>query len=217
MEPINIWVYDRLHKKRRRVTLRVSSSKRDRRKTEISTFVNFIHQKDASIAMSVIEDMFTQNAPIYTVHDNFLTTGQYSENISTYYSKAIHKMGPPLLIINEFIYMNVIKPILKRADEGHQANIPKEGFIRYMPIPKEILLYYLNANVPENITKRMKATWEERNSRILTSYDNYKRHVCGHLKSSNPMDYWEAHEKKWENFQFMLKNMGANPYYCVHH
>lgn len=35
MEPIQIQVYDRLHKKRRKVTLRVNSSKRDRRKTEI--------------------------------------------------------------------------------------------------------------------------------------------------------------------------------------
>ena len=34
MEPINIWVYDKLHKKRRQVTLRVSTSKRDRRKSE---------------------------------------------------------------------------------------------------------------------------------------------------------------------------------------
>lgn len=44
MEPIKIWVYDRHHKKRRRVTLRVSSDKRDSRKTVTSTFVNFIHQ-----------------------------------------------------------------------------------------------------------------------------------------------------------------------------
>lgn len=46
MVPINIWVYSRLEKKRRRMTLRVSSLERDRRKTETSTFVNFVHQKD---------------------------------------------------------------------------------------------------------------------------------------------------------------------------
>ena len=40
MEPINIWVYDKLHKKRRQVTLRVATDTRDRRKTEISSFVN---------------------------------------------------------------------------------------------------------------------------------------------------------------------------------
>lgn len=103
MDAINIWVYDRLHKKRRRVTLRVSSSKRDRRKTEISTFVNFIHQKDAHIAMSVVENMLSMGAPIYTVHDNFISTAEYSNYIPRIYSSVIRNMGPPLSIINEFI------------------------------------------------------------------------------------------------------------------
>ena len=57
MESINIWLYDRQHNKRRRVTLRVSSSQINRRKTEISTFVNFIHQRDANIAMSVVKNL----------------------------------------------------------------------------------------------------------------------------------------------------------------
>lgn len=108
MDAINIWVYDRLHKKRRRVTLRVSSSKRDRRKTERSTFVNFIHQKDANIAIQVVEEMLSLGAPIYTVHDNFLTTAKYSNSIPFIYSSVIREMGPPLSIINEFIYINVI-------------------------------------------------------------------------------------------------------------
>ncbi|KAL8553268.1 hypothetical protein ACS0TY_001800 [Phlomoides rotata] len=54
MEPYSIWVYDKTSKKRRKVTLRVSSDTRDRKKTEVSTFVNFIHKKDAYIAMSVV-------------------------------------------------------------------------------------------------------------------------------------------------------------------
>ncbi|KAG6621672.1 hypothetical protein I3842_Q008800, partial [Carya illinoinensis] len=118
MDPINIWVYDRLHKKRRRVTLRVSSSKRDRRKTEISTFVNFIHQRDAHIAMKVVEAMLENSLPIYTVHDNFITTAEYSNLIPTIYSMVIRDMGPPLSIVNEFIYMNIIKPIVKGESDG---------------------------------------------------------------------------------------------------
>ncbi|XP_061368161.1 probable DNA-directed RNA polymerase [Gastrolobium bilobum] len=114
MEPTNIWVYDRLHKKRRKVTLRVSSSKRDRRKTDISTFVNFIHQKDANIAMNVVEEMLSFNEPIYTVHENFLSTATNSNLIPMIYSNVIRNMGPPLSIINEFIYMNVMKHIIKR-------------------------------------------------------------------------------------------------------
>ncbi|XP_058075836.1 probable DNA-directed RNA polymerase [Magnolia sinica] len=149
MEPINIWVYDRLHKKRRRVTLRVSSSKRDRRKTEISTFVNFIHQRDANIAMSVVDEMLSLGAPIYTVHDNFITTAYYSEFIPKIYSSVFQSMGTPLSILNDFIYMNVIKPIVKRESYG-----PTEGEFDSKVISKEILHYYLKANVPENISKK---------------------------------------------------------------
>ncbi len=213
MDAINLWVYDGLHKKRRRFTLRVSSSKRDRRKTEISTFVNFIHQRDAHIAMKVVEDMLSINAPIYTVHDNFLTTAQYCDLIPYIYSGAICNMGPPLSIINEFIYMNVIKPIVKRESDG-----PTEGYFARKVISKEMLHYYLKANVPENITKNMRATWEARISGLLTSYENYIRNVCGNLQSPNPMDCWQAHELKWEKFILMLKKKGKEfPYYCVHY
>lgn len=107
MEPINIWVYDKLHKKRRRVTLRVSSDKRDRRKTAISTFVNFIHQRDAYIAMKVIDLMLDHGAPIYTVYDNFITTAAYSDFLPQFYSEVFRGMGPPLKILNEFIQKNV--------------------------------------------------------------------------------------------------------------
>lgn len=41
-EPARISVYDKNSRKRRWITLRINTSKRDRRKTEIATFVNFI-------------------------------------------------------------------------------------------------------------------------------------------------------------------------------
>ena len=211
MDPINIWFYDGLHKKRRRVTLRVSSSKRDRRKTEISTFVNFIHQMDARIAMSVVEEMlFLAEAPIYTVHDNFITTAQYSDLIPMIYSRVIRDMGHPLSILNEFIYMNVIKPIVKRDS----LELTKDDFDRQV-ISKEVLHYYLKANVPENISKKMMATWEERISGILTSYENYTRNVCGDFKS--PMEGWQAHEQKWDKFKLKLSRRDGEQYYCVHY
>jgi sulfatase maturation enzyme AslB (radical SAM superfamily) len=207
MEATNIWVFDRLHKKRRRVTLRVPSSKRDRRKTEISTFVNFIHQKDAHIAMCVVEEMLELGAPIYTVHDNFITTAQYSHFIPLIYSNVICNMGPPLLIINEFIYYNVIKHILNE----------KQYFDFFRVIPIEELRYYLEANIPENISKKMKATWEERILGILTSYENYTRSICGDFQFSDPKYGWKVHEKKWNKFQLKVKGRGGIPKYCVHH
>jgi len=46
-------IYDK-RKKRRRVTPRVPTDERDTRKTKLSTCVNFIHQRDAYIAMNVV-------------------------------------------------------------------------------------------------------------------------------------------------------------------
>lgn len=90
MDTAKIWVFDK-QRKRRMVTLKVPSLKRDRRKTEISTFVNFIHQRDAHIAMRVIEEMLSIGAPIYTVHDNFLTTVKYSGILPNIYSSVFRK------------------------------------------------------------------------------------------------------------------------------
>ncbi|KVF21783.1 uncharacterized protein LOC112505269 [Cynara cardunculus var. scolymus] len=101
MESINIWVYDKLHKKRRKVSLRISTDKRDSKKTGVSTFVNFIHQKDAFIAMKVVEVMLYLKAPVYTVHDNFLTLPYYSQKVADIYSNLVTRMGSPLLIINK--------------------------------------------------------------------------------------------------------------------
>ena len=192
------------------MTLRVSSSKRDRRKTEISTFVNFIHQRDANIAMKVVEYMLSIGAPIYTVHDNFITTAKYSHYIPVIYLKVIREMGPPLKILNEFIYMNIMKPIVKVESAG-----PHEGYFADKVISKEILHFYLKANVPENISKKMMATWEERILGILTSYENYTRYVCGNFQSTNARDCFRAHERKWEKFKSELSSEGNR--YCVHY
>lgn len=51
-------------------------------------------------------------------------------------------MGPPLSIINEFIYMNVIKPIVKRESDG-----PTEGCFANKVIPTETLITIKNRNI----------------------------------------------------------------------
>lgn len=207
MEGIHIWVYNKHHKKRHRITLRVSSSKRNRRKTEISTFVNFIHQRDASIAMKVVESLLDLNAPIYTVHDNFITSSEYSQLIPKIYSKTFINMGHPLSIINEFIYMNVIKPVGKMC--GH---IPTNGSFANRVIPKKELLNYLNKNIPDGkMSKKMRATWDERISGTVSSYENYIHNVCDSVNYSDPVKCWEAHDAKWKEFNYSITKM------CEHH
>ncbi|KAL2942402.1 putative DNA-directed RNA polymerase [Bienertia sinuspersici] len=97
MEAHSIWVYDKLKKRKRKVTVRVPSKvKRDRKKTEISTFVNFIHQKDAYIAMRVVKKMIDRKAPIYTVHDNFITNAHNCKDLPIKYLEVFKELGPPL-------------------------------------------------------------------------------------------------------------------------
>ncbi|KAF3452229.1 hypothetical protein FNV43_RR08327 [Rhamnella rubrinervis] len=217
MEGIYIWIYNKLHKKRHRVTLRVSSSKRDRRKTEISTFVNFIHQRDAYIAMHAVEYMLLHDAPIYTVHDNFITTAEHSHKLPKIYSTVIRDMGPPLSIINELIYMNVIEPILKGTGDIPTNGLTKDSFA-HMVIPKDLIFSYLKANVPaEKMSKKMRETWDERISGTLSSYENYIRNVCGNVQYSDHVKCWQAHEEKWEKFQLKLMKEEGSSYYCVHY
>lgn len=69
-EPLTLNLFDSIHKKRSRLTIRVKSDKRATKKTINATFANFIHQKDAFIAMVMI--YLNKNKAIYTVHDNFI-------------------------------------------------------------------------------------------------------------------------------------------------
>jgi len=193
MESVKIWVSNRAQKKRRRVTLRVASNRRDRKKTAVSTFVNFIHQKDAQIAMRVVERMLLNNYPIYTVHDNFITTIEYSKELPHIYSTVISEMGPPLKIINEFIYMNVIIPVLSPNDEYH------ESFCNSI-ITESKLFKYLMFNVPENLTMSQRATWLEKIDMIVKSYITYTNLVCDDEIS------WDSHIKRWNSFQECILN-----------
>ncbi|PHT59826.1 hypothetical protein CQW23_02189 [Capsicum baccatum] len=56
MEAVKIWVYDRRNNKRWQDTLRISTSKGDRKKKTTAIFANFIHQKDANIAFNMIKE-----------------------------------------------------------------------------------------------------------------------------------------------------------------
>ncbi|KAJ8423926.1 LOW QUALITY PROTEIN: hypothetical protein Cgig2_021619 [Carnegiea gigantea] len=92
-------------------------------------------------------------------------------------------MGPPLSIINEFIYQNLITP-LPICQVGHSKEI----------------IYSKEANMPENLSKKTKDI-----NGILNSYEEYIRTVCGNIKSSNPEVNWNAHMRKWENLKPIIQ------------
>lgn len=108
--------------KRAVVTLRIPTRHRSTRKSAISTFANFIHQKDALTAIIVVNTMMKigknpafnnldfSKAPIYSVHDNFVTTPLYANYLPYIYRRSFLQMGHPLIILNKFIYDNIIAP-----------------------------------------------------------------------------------------------------------
>lgn len=157
MEPIDIWLYDRLHKKRRKVTLRVPTNDRDRRKTEVSTFANFIHQKDALLAMYMIDNIQRQlEAPVYTVHDNFITTALNAHHVAEIYTHNMCRLPRPLSIINWFILINL--------------DLNVNSFNLEYSIPTEYLQSTLEGRKPEKISPQ---TWKNKISLLLNSYKAY--------------------------------------------
>lgn len=180
------------------MTLRVSSSKRDRRKTETSTFVNFIHQRDASIALSVVKKMLGVNAPIYTVHDNFITTSDYNSLIAEYYTQSIVEMGPPLYIINDFLIQNIIKPLFSKEKEEEV----ERKYDRCV-IPPYELESYLKRHIPEKLTQKGQKTWSYRTNVIVECYKEYTRLVC--LDKPGAACDWNSHMNMYDKFLGEIK------------
>lgn len=160
-----LWVYDRIQKKRRQVTLRIPTPTRDRRKTHLATFANFIHQKDANIAMFMIINLMLEkmNVPIYTVHDNFITTIPNAKFISDSYINVICNGRDPLLTIKNFIIQNL---------DDNTINLHKTTYLYDLnaPLPTSYLSDILIKCVPSSLNEKQK---EKINKSIIDSYENY--------------------------------------------
>jgi len=190
----SISVYERTTKKRREVTLSIPTEKRDTRKSQTSTCANLIQKKDAYIAFQVVESLLSQRAPIYTVHDNFLTTPPYARIVPDIYTKVFIDMGHPLRIINDLIIMNLILPY----------NPSTDIHLNYRdPIPYANLQDFLN-NISPNIEKKK---WQKKISDFMICYQNYVDAVCGN-QVIDP-------EEKWNKFRQLLENRSHN--YSVHY
>nr|YP_009861440.1 hypothetical protein [Mirabilis himalaica]QKN19337.1 hypothetical protein [Mirabilis himalaica] len=199
----NISVYERSTKKRRRVTLSIPTEKRDRRKAQSSTCANFIHQKDAYIAMKVVESLLSQRAPIYTVHDNFITTPHYVKVVPDIYTKVIFNMDHPLRIINEFMKINLILPYSHTHDIYNLYNHKDNE-----PLPSDYLTDFLNSLSPVKDKKK----WRKMVSDFLNCYNRYVDAVCGNqvIDSEEP-----SNDVKWNKFKQLLENRSQN--YSVHY
>ncbi|PHU11072.1 hypothetical protein BC332_18002 [Capsicum chinense] len=185
---VKITVYECNHKKRK-ISLRVPTNSSDRRKTEVSTFINFIHQKDAYIAMLGVEKMLRAGGPIYTVHDNFLTTPHYSRELPSLYGRDLLELGPPLVIINDMTHANLIRG----AKGSSPVDLRHFGFSeRVIPIGE--LKNYLENNIPDGISQKIEATWRKRMEAILVSYECYASSISGVSKN------YDGYYVQWKEF-----------------
>lgn len=223
-EGANIWIYDRVSKKRRRVTLRVPTSDRDRRKTHAATCANFIHQKDAFIAMKVVEELLLRSgAPVYTVHENFITTAHYARQVPDIYTGVFVNIGAPLRVINEFLNMNLISPYFPYYMDLSESPSLKDsaGFIgewlskdpspHYYhwvkdPIPGEHLRSLLESVFPKDSSKKDGEKWDKKISAIVSSYELYVNTVCGEALFQSPSDGGKRHAEKWNEFKALLES-----------
>lgn len=199
--------------KRALVTLRIPTTTRNTRKSASSTFANFIHQKDGLTAINFIEMMMNlrlnnldfSKAPIYTVHDNFITTGLYANYMPYIYRKSFIKMGHPLIIINKLIYDNIIAPCqledipeqirdeFERITKDYNCNEPTSE----APFSKQILsccIFNIAKNAKafsrkdskgENKTIR-KPTWVKKTKVIIDNYES----LVGYYTSSEGVYSW---------------------------
>lgn len=200
---VNIWIYDRIQKKRRQVTLRIPTEARDRRKTKISTFANFIHQKDANIAMHMIYNIYNicgTEAPVYTVHDNFITTAPFAMDVSNIYTNIVSRGEEPIYIINYFIIRNLL--------DGWVPTYSLES-----PLPLRFLFNILEKKIPKNISKKQKLIWEQKIVSIYTAYIEY-------LKTTYSIDMENdkyIYSNEWNDFQNNLNNWERYKYnYSLH-
>lgn len=115
-------------------------------------FSDFIHQKDALIAMGVISKLYEVNGPIYTVHDNFISNALVSLYLPHIYLEVLRGLGPPFRFINSFIYENLVRLAKDRGDDQEILGLEEKRFTR-MLLTEDWIERLFACIVPETIKK----------------------------------------------------------------
>lgn len=160
-ESVNVWVFEGLKRKPRKLTLKIPKepNHRDLRKTSTSTFANFIHQKDAGIAMHMIQMMSSKGAPVYTVHDNFITNIEHARELPFLYVNIFLRYDP-LKTINDYINLNL-----------------RDGWVCQYPMDKPLPLDFLKKVLMDSLPTKFKRkkTYIDNVNKICSSYEYYIR------------------------------------------
>lgn len=74
-------IYNRELHKVHKISMEIPTNKRDSAKTKRSTFANYIHQKDASLACYVFDQAISKGIRLYSVHDCFIAPLAYAHEL----------------------------------------------------------------------------------------------------------------------------------------
>lgn len=211
---------------KKKITMNVVTGKKDRRKSVTATFVNLIHQRDGYIAMKFVESL-DMDTPIYTVHENFISTARHCAKFPDLYLDVFIKMRSPMLMINQFIYDNIILPCLSEEEKKENFMDPfltfnEESYYPYNyddAILESFLEAYLDANFPEKGGQNCKNEWINRSKSILSRYKDYVR--TSYSKKRSNFDKHKDGMRKWQEFSTMME-MSKSKYhkginYSLHH
>lgn len=199
-EKQSVWIYSNHKGKEKRtrhkISFNVLTTKRNVTKSKCATLANFIHQKDALIAINTIRSIYDTvgEIPIYTVHDCFVSNYAMSEKMADIYKETLFKsLGNPMELINEFVFKNLIAPNYPNymssdyADDRldfmiHNPISPVHHCLSFSdPIPVE----HLNIFIQKWIDVKVKSLgvaktkiFEARANGVIECYNNYVRSIC---------------------------------------
>lgn len=114
-------------------------------------------------------------------------------------------MGPPLKIINRFIYKNIMEPAIAKGLYNNVKGYNLKSFDERI-IPEPILDEFLKIGLisPEDVTNA--AGLKKINNKLKQRYQLYCNAVCGSNKK------FDDHLFKWNRFRDAL--IGEN---CIHY
>ncbi|KAH6555215.1 hypothetical protein KP509_1Z273100 [Ceratopteris richardii] len=158
-EKQSVWIYsrDRLNKRRRhKISFNVLTKKANAMKSKCATLANFIHQKDALIAINTISHIMKNypQAPLYTVHDCFVSNYAMAEKLADIYKETFFfSLGHPLSSPRYPHYMSSSAKLSSKPLTLPQ--IPEKS-LTYLCMSDPIPLPHLEIFVRECIESRSK-------------------------------------------------------------
>ena len=202
-EKQSVWIYSNHKGKEKRtrhkISFNVLTTKRNVMKSKCATFANFIHQKDALVAINTIRSFYETygESPIYTVHDCFVSNYAMSEKMADIYKETMFKsLGNPMELINMFFFYNLIVPNYPNYMSSDYADDRLE-FMIHNPISPESHCLCKSDPIPVEHLKIFVLKWielkakslgvtktnkfEERAHEVIECYNNYVRSLCGRV------------------------------------